>query len=219
MDMNQEAIHYIEEQNFEKAAELLNQAITEHPSDPLAYINFGNLLLHMNDNKRAANFFNKALELDDRVATAYYGLGNLYYNEQSFNQAQENYQKAIELGLKDGDVYYMLGMSFRGLEQDLLALPHLLRATELNPDDSESLFQYGLALAETSYINEAKQAFECTLKREAEHADAHYNLGVIALYNEKAKKAIDHFEQALSIQPDHLLAANGKKQVLKALGE
>lgn len=219
MDNNQLAIKYIQEQNFEKATELLNEAITNNPTDPLGYVNFGNLLLHMNDKVRAERFFNKAIELNDKTATAYYGLGNIYYEKESYDKAQRNYQQSIDLGLEDGDVYYMLGMSLRMLEQDVLALPYLLRATELNPNDLEALFQYGLTLAQTNYISEAKEIFEKIILSDEHHADAHYNLGVIALFNENAEEGLNHFERALSSQPNHILAANGKKTVLEALEE
>src|SRR5690625_5628835 len=82
MDNNQQALKYIKEQNFEKAAKLLDEAIENDPDDPLGYINFGNLLLHMNDFERAKRFFKKAIELEDRMATAYYSLGNLYFQDR-----------------------------------------------------------------------------------------------------------------------------------------
>lgn len=219
MENNRLAIEYIEKQDFKKAAELLDEAISKKPKDPLGYINFGNLLIHMNDYERGRRFFERAIELDGEAATAYYGLGNLYYQQESYEKAQKNYQKAIQLGLDDGDVYYMLGMTFKNNEQDLLGLPYFMRATELNPGDNESLFQYGLTLAQTNHLVEAQEVFEKILASDEKHADAHYNLGVIALIKDKAEEGLQHFEQALAIQPDHLLAKNGKREVLKALEE
>lgn len=49
------------------------------------------------------------------------------------------------------------------------------------------------------------------------HSDAYYNLGVIALYEEDLSGALDHFEKALEIQPEHVLAANAKKQITDAI--
>ena len=49
------------------------------------------------------------------------------------------------------------------------------------------------------------------LKLNPDHTDAYYNLGVIELYNENMEDALNCFNKALRIQPDHLLAANGKK--------
>ena len=219
MDKNKEAIKRMQEQDYEQAAKIFTEIIDEQPDDPLGYINFGNLLLHMDDLERAERFFVKAIELDKQIATAYYGLGNLYYEQENYQQAAENFERSIELGLEESDVYYMLGMTLLGLEQVTPAIPYLLRATELAPKDVEVHFQYGLALAQSNYLQEAKDVFHTVLKEDSNHSDSHYNLAVIALYNEDATAALAHFDIALEIQPDHLLAANGKKQVEQLLNK
>ncbi|GGB28630.1 tetratricopeptide repeat protein [Virgibacillus dakarensis] len=212
MDKNQQAIAYMKEGKYEESAKLFNKLIEENPRDPVGYINFGNVLLHINELARAKVFFEKAIALDEYAATAYYGLGNLYFEQSVYGKAQENFQKAIELGLEEADVYYMLGLTLQKQEQFKLALPYLLRATELDQGDDELLFQYGLSLAQSNHITEAEAIFKNVLKLNAKHSDAHYNLGVIDLYYDKPEKALTHFDDALQIQPEHVLAANGKKK-------
>ncbi|WP_099158614.1 tetratricopeptide repeat protein [Virgibacillus ndiopensis] len=213
MDKNTQAIEYMREQKYEESARLFTEVIEENPDDPVGYINFGNLLIHIHELTRAENFFQRAIEIDEHAATAYYGLGNLYFEQSLYPKAAENFKKAIELGLEESDVYYMLGMTFQKQDQLKLSLPYLLRASEMDKDDDEVLFQYGLALAQCNHIEEADSVFKSVLKKNSEHSDAHYNLGVIALYNDDAMGALDHFNKAITIQPDHILAANGKKQV------
>src|SRR5699024_4846425 len=75
MDTNQQAIDYMKKGKYEEAAKCFNALIEEKPDDPVGFVNFGNLLLHMNDLSRAKNFFEKAIQLDADAATAYYGLG------------------------------------------------------------------------------------------------------------------------------------------------
>ena len=45
------------------------------------------------------------------------------------------------------------------------------------------------------------------------HSDAYYNLGVSYAFKENAQKAIEMFNKALDIQPDHLLAGHAKKLI------
>ena len=47
----------------------------------------------------------------------------------------------------------------------------------------------------------------------SQHADALYNLGVAYGYKEDAQKALEMFNRALVVQPDHLLAGHGKKLI------
>lgn len=219
VDKTEQAIEWMKQQKYEQAAKLFNEIIEQHPEDPLGYINFGNLLMHVNDLDRAMSFFNKAIEIDRQVPAGYYGLGNLYYEQENYPKAQENFQQAIELGLDVGDVYYMLGMSMNQQNLKALAIPYLQRAAELDDNDEAKLFQYGLTLAELNYLPEAKKVFEDVLQINQQHSDAHYNLGVLALYDENSTCALKHFTSALNHQPDHILAANGKEKVEALLRE
>ncbi|MDY0396832.1 tetratricopeptide repeat protein [Virgibacillus halophilus] len=126
---------------------------------------------------------------------------------------KKSFQKAIDLGLNEADVFYMLGMTFQKQSQYKLSLPYLQRASELDEDDEEILFQYGLSLAQVDEINMAKAVFHQVIDLNDQHSDAHYNLGVIALYQEEPEVSLNHFNAALAAQPDHLLAVNGKKKV------
>lgn len=61
MDKNTQGIAYMQEQKYEEAAKLFNDVIEENPIDPLGYINFGNLLLHLKEYERAKRFLIKHL--------------------------------------------------------------------------------------------------------------------------------------------------------------
>nr|WP_281381378.1 tetratricopeptide repeat protein [Geomicrobium halophilum] len=99
------------------------------------------------------------------------------------------------------------------LGQIPFAMARLQRVVELDPQDVEARFYFALTLAQSQLLDEAIKEFQSVINDKENHADAHYNLGVA--YHAKAEddKALDHFNRALSAQPDHLLAANGKKQV------
>ena len=60
----------------------------------------------------------------------------------------------------------------------------------------------------------AIEAWKKTLEVDENHADAYFNLGVAyGGVKGDVNKAIELFEKALEIQPDHMLAANGLKQM------
>lgn len=211
------AVALMKEHKYEEAARLFNDYIEENPADPLGFINFGNLLLHLGDMDHAKSFFEKALSLDEKSATAYYGLGNLYYELEDYPKSQQNFLHAIKNGLEEADVFFMLGMSHQNQQQFKLALPYLLRAKELSPEDEEVLFQYGLALAQSELLGDAKEVFHTVLNINSKHCDALYNLGVISLFEEDVIKALEYFNQALENEPTHVLAANGKRIAEEAL--
>jgi tetratricopeptide (TPR) repeat protein len=213
MDKNQTGIQFMKEGKWEDAAKAFLEAIEEMPSDPVAYINFGNVLTAVGDSERALNFYDKAISLDDNATAAYYSKGSLYYDQENFEEARKMFETAMKKGLETGDNFFMLGMSLAQAGSSRLALPYLQRSTELLKDDSEANFQYGLCLAREGFINEAIVSLEKAAALNPEHADALYNLGVAYGYKEDAEKALEMFNRALEIQPDHLLAGHGKKLI------
>ena len=214
----EKAIQYIEENKLEEAAKLFVEIIDDNPDDPVGYVNFGNLLLQMKQFEEAERFFLKAIEIDDETATAFFSLGNLYYDRSLFQEAEKMFQQTIRLGLEDSDVYFMLGMTYVKREYHQLAVPFLQRATELKAD-IEKMFQYGLALAQTNYINEAETVFLQVLEKDHLHADSLYNLGIIEVNRKNNEKALEYFDKALFAQPNHALAKNAKENLATSNGE
>lgn len=207
MSIHNEAIEAMQQGNYEKAIELFMQAVKEHPEDATGYINIGNIFASLNDAGQAEPFFQKALTLDSNAGTAYYGLANLYYNEERFEEAAKLYEKALQTGLQSADVYFMLGKSFEQAGSDKLALPYLQRAAETAEDDLEINLSYGILLAKLELFAEAKPVFEDIIEQDAEHADAHYNLGVLyAVSTEDKAGALRHLKQAFTAQPEHTQA-------------
>lgn len=77
--------------NTKKPAKVFNEAIEENPNEPVAYINFGNVLTAVGETDKAVKFYRKAIELDENAAAAYYSLGNLYYESDSKLVEAEGY--------------------------------------------------------------------------------------------------------------------------------
>ncbi|MCM3663890.1 tetratricopeptide repeat protein [Mesobacillus subterraneus] len=213
MDKNQTGIEFMKEGKWEEAAQAFMEAIEAHPADPVAYINFGNVLTAVGDIERALNFYNKAISLDENATAAYYSKGGLYYDEQNFEEAKNMFELAMKKGLETGDNFFMLGMSLAQMGNSRLALPYLQRSTELLENDAEAHFQYGLCLAREGFIDEAVISLEQAVTLDSQHADALYNLGVAYGFKEDGEKALEMFNRALEIQPDHLLAGHGKKLI------
>jgi tetratricopeptide (TPR) repeat protein len=213
MDKNQLGIQYMQEGKWEEAAKTFNEAIEETPKDPIAYINFGNLLAVLNETEKAHQFYKKAIDLDENAGAAYYSAGNLFFEESNFHKAKDMFELALKKGLQTADNYFMLGLSLVNLDQPRLALPYLQRSVELQDNDAEARFQYGLCLAQESFIDESIEQFEACILLDSTHADAYYNLGVAFGFREDAKKALLYFNKALEAQPDHVLAGYGKKLI------
>ena len=79
MDKNQLGVQYMQEGKWEEAAKTFNEVIEENPTDPIAYINFGNVLSAVGDDDKALKFYEKAIQLDENAAAAYYSAGTILF--------------------------------------------------------------------------------------------------------------------------------------------
>ena len=158
--------------------------------------------------------------MDEHAAAAYYSLGNLYYESDKLIEAKDMYEAAIRNGLDQSDAYFMLGLTLMGLDQAKLAMPYLQRTVELNPNDVDARFQFALCLANAEMYEELIQQLNMVIEQNPEHADAYYNLGVaFAGYRDDINAALEYFEKALAAQPEHVLAAHGKKLMEEMIAE
>ena len=78
----------MQEGKYEEAVKIFSEAIEENPNEPVAYINFGNVLTAVGETAKAENFYKKALELDKEAGAAYYSLGNLYFELDKLIEAK-----------------------------------------------------------------------------------------------------------------------------------
>lgn len=214
----EQGLEFMRARRYEDAARAFDQAIQADPGNPTGYTNFGNLLIAVHQPDRSPAFFEKALQLDPRFAPAIFGYGNAFFEMARYGEALEWFEKARKAGLNDGDIFYMMALCCEQLKQPGRALAAYQRAVELNGSDTEARFQYGLMLAKLGQVDPAEKQFLQVLKDDGlagRHADAYYNLGVIAMYRDDDREASRCFSQALKLQSGHMLAAHALAELKK----
>jgi tetratricopeptide (TPR) repeat protein len=96
-------------------------------------------------------------------------------------------------------------------------VPLLRRAKKKEAHSADDWYMLGCEL-ESSSIDQAKEAYERAIAADAEHADAHVNLGRL-LHEEGAPAAAEpHYRAALEADPAHETAAYNLGVVLEDLG-
>ncbi|WP_145353155.1 tetratricopeptide repeat protein [Staphylococcus cohnii] len=219
--MNQEQIYtLIKQGNFEQALAALFENIEANPNEVENYINAGILIAEAGEIDKAEKFFQKALTIDLENGAVYYNLANVYYNEGRYKEAVKLYQQALQYKVDEIDTNYMIGMSFNQLEAFTEALPFLMTAAEKdNRNDVEVQFQYGLVLCHLEMYEQAVSQLKYVLTLDEAHTDALYNLGLATyMLTEDIESAIEYFERAVSINPEHLMSQHAIK-TFKSIAE
>jgi tetratricopeptide (TPR) repeat protein len=89
-------------QDWNKAAELLNQAIAIYPQYVGAYNNLGVVYSRLNDTAHEQEALEKAISLDEHFAPAYENLAKLYLRQKEFSQAETLLGKALTVDPNNG---------------------------------------------------------------------------------------------------------------------
>ena len=200
MTEQEQIYQYIQKGQRDKALKALFNNIEENPNVIENYINAGIILADIGEIVQAEKFFQRALTIDDTNGAIYYNLANVYYNQGRFNEAIKLYQKSLKYHMDMVDCNYMIGMTAAEKDENR---------------DSEIQFQYGLVLCQLEMFEQAIQQLKYVLHLDPSHTDALYNLG-LALYmeTEDIDTAISYFEQAIAIDPKHLLSQHAKATFL-----
>jgi Tfp pilus assembly protein PilF len=88
---------YLEDGNYEKALQVLNEVLVEHPDYKEAHLAKAITLLQMGHFDASRASFDKAIGMDDRYAQAYADRGILNDRVGRHEAALQDYRKALEL--------------------------------------------------------------------------------------------------------------------------
>lgn len=91
------ALEYIDNEEEDKAEDLLVKYVNENSDAPLSLFILGNLSFGAEDINQARDYYEKAIEQNPELHEAHYNLALVYVNLGLYDQAKEQAQKAIEL--------------------------------------------------------------------------------------------------------------------------
>lgn len=199
--------------DYETALKKIFDSIEEDPTNPAHYINGGSVLYNIGKLEEANNFLLKAIELDKNNSAAYFTLGNMYFNEGKYRDARTLLLSIYDTFNDDKDINYLLAMTHVHEGNLSMSIPFFEAMYEADKEDYELVFQYALTLCQLGLLDQG-EILLTNITDKYDYADAEYNLGLIkwTKYDDK-DAAKRHFEKAIQIKPDHILAHNGIKNI------
>eukprot|EP00347_Sterkiella_histriomuscorum_P011628 403371722 len=190
---------YLEQQNYEKAAEMLKQAITVNKQYGVALVTMGNLLFETGQSSDSLKYYKHALAQNEKDVQALIGLGNAHYDLKNMKRAIGFYQRVLEIDQKQADVHYNLGNALFLSGEVEQSVVHYQKAIEQNPQKSEAYYNLGNALCGKSDYIQAVDAYQKTLDLSPQNGPALYNMGNAYYMQGKTREAIDTYSKAIEI--------------------
>jgi tetratricopeptide (TPR) repeat protein len=206
----------LEQGRHELAEKELRQAIVEEPEQAFARSLLALCLCEREQFEEATREVREALATEPDLAFAHFAHAQVLLGRRRIDEASGPAEEAIRLDPENAH-YHSLLATVR-LEQRRWT--EALRAAEVGlAIDAEHVSCNNLraaALVQLGRKEEAGATIERTLARQPENAHTHANQGWTYLHQADPQKAMDHFREALRLDPNNEWARAGILEAIKA---
>lgn len=158
--------------NFDASLEAYRAAVAEHPDDPRALNNLGQLLVRLGRAQEAIPYLDKAVQLMPDVWAYQFNRARAYAQLKQWGPAVAGYQQAGQMFPDDYATQYNLAKALQASGDVKSALPAYERAISLAPGQPDFQLSYGLALEAASRPQDAVAAYRRYLELEPDAAEA-----------------------------------------------
>ena len=206
----------LEQARYDLAENELCQALGEEPQNPVCHALLGLCLYGQDKYQEATESAERAIGLAPDIPFGYYVLAQVLLQRNMHSRAQEAIDQALLLDPEDPDYYAVLASIQIQLEDWSAALECAEEGLECDPEHVGCNNLRSLALVSAGRSDEAGVSLDRTLELDPQNALSHANMGWKLLHDGNPKKALEHFQEALRIDPELDWARQGLLEALKA---
>jgi len=201
---------------YDLAEQELGYALADSPDDPLAHAMLS--ICHHGRDKHsdAVAAAHRAIALDPGMPYAYYVLALALAGDRRWADAEAAIRSALDLDAAHPD-YHRLLADIRFSREDWTgALAAADRGLTFDAQHAGCLNSRAMALTKLGRPDEAARTVDGVLADNPEDAWSHTTRGWTALHQSDPQKALEHFREALRLDPDLDVAREGMVLALKA---
>ena len=206
----------INQSRYELATKELQKALAADPDDPIAHALMAICLAEQKKFDQAYGEARQAATLAPDLPYTQYVLAFVRFQQDSLPEAEQSINKAIQLNPWDADHFALLAQINYRQKRWRDALKAAERGMEIEAEHLTCANLRAMALNQLGRGEEAGRALEDALAQDPENAFTHANQGWTALQRGDSKKALDHFREALRLDPTNDWARSGMVEALKA---
>lgn len=212
----QRALVLFEQGRGELAEPELRGALSADPNQPLAHALLALCLAEQKKFAEATAEAKTAIHLAPELASAHYAHARVLQQRNRLAEALAAVEVAILLDPVDADHFALLAQIRLDRRNWPAALEAAERGLALDPEDVTCTNLRAIALVQLGRRAEAGATIGAALSRQPENAVTHANLGWTLLHAGQPKQAMEHFREALRLDPNSDWARSGIVEALKA---
>ena len=213
---SQRALILQQQGRFAEAEREWRQALGLNPHDARAHAMLAFCLAERKAYAEASHEADAAVGLAPDEPFVHYVRGKVLYDRNRYEEAAAAVGQAIQLDAFDPDYFWLLA-AIR-FEQRLwpAALAAAEEGLKADPEHAGCTNLRAMALVKLGRRDEAGAAIDAALARDPDNAVTHANQGWTLLHRREPRKALEHFREALRLDPDLEWARAGMVEALKA---
>jgi tetratricopeptide (TPR) repeat protein len=200
----------------EMAEREFREALANEPSNALAHAMIGLCLLQRKAYADATQEAKQAIQLRPDWAFGYSTLASILNERQRLKEAAAAIDQAIALDPFNPAHLAVLAMIRLKQRKWTEALAAADRGLEIDPEYVGCVNARGMALTHLGRRDEASITIEGALSRDPQNATTHANQGWALLHSGDHRAALEHFREALRINPELKWAKTGIVESMKA---
>lgn len=186
--------------NAKDALELIAK---KFPTNTDGLLKLAELYYFVKQYDNAFEKINQALKVNENIAKAYYLKGNIYKETGDTAKAISSLETALEQDNKNYGAFLDLGIIYAA-RRNTIAFEYYDNALSVSPGSVEVLYAKAKLLQDINKADEAIVIYEQILKTDSLNVYALFNIGAIQIDIKKdAKKALEYFTKAISINPKY----------------
>ncbi|MCG6155939.1 tetratricopeptide repeat protein [Rubinisphaera margarita] len=194
----------------------IGRHLGEEPHDAIALAFRGQLLAALDQKEEALASVREALTYDPELGYAHFAHARILLKFEQKKLALSAIHEAIRINPDEPDFYCTQALIYLQMSDWAKSLTSAETALELNPESEEALNLQSLALRRMGRRRESSAALEAALNRNPEDPFTHTNRGWELLEKGESKQALEHFREALRLDPNMDGARTGIIESLKS---
>ncbi|HVS18542.1 MAG TPA: tetratricopeptide repeat protein [Planctomycetota bacterium] len=206
----------LEVERHEEAARELTQFVADEPEHAGAHALLALSLASMERWEDALAAARKAVGLAPEWPRGHYVLGLVLRDVGRSKEALSSAREARRLGPEDPDVHALVAVCFAALERWKEVLGSARRGLELDPEHVDCLNLRANALRILGRTDDARDALDTALAAQPDDPHTHTSYGFARLQEGDSQAALEHFREALRLDPSSETARAGLAEALKA---
>lgn len=212
----QRALVLIDQGRFDLAEHELARVLAASPDHPTAHAYLSLCLGERGDWQKATDEAEQAIRIDPTWPFAHHMLGRVLLQRSHYPEAEEALREAIRLDPYDPNHFAALGQLHLALKDWRAALVDAEEGLKLDAEHIGCQNLRAVALTQLGRKEEAAFHLASTLAHAPEDPYSHANQGWNYLHQGNANKALEHFREALRLDPTFDYAKAGMIEALKA---